>query len=173
MSSAQRVLIFGGLILAAFGMLYGMYYALFIEHETLDRMGASLTQAFVAAAERKSPASSTALEDYDRTKYIYVRQVDVHSHWIGLAMLLILLGAVFDYVSFAERLRLWIAITLLTGSVVFPLGVWLQTVVAGRLPSIFAIVGSALVTVALILTILGFARSGTGIEPRIVGNVQR
>lgn len=54
MSRAQKVLIFGGLILAAFGMLYGLRYALFIEHKTLDGMGSSLNRAFVAAADRKS-----------------------------------------------------------------------------------------------------------------------
>jgi hypothetical protein len=158
MSNAQKVLIFGGLILAAFGMLYGLHYALFVEHQTLDHMGASLNQAFVAAAQQQSPASSAALASYARTKYAYVRQVDVHSHWIGLAMLLIVLGAAFDNVAFADRTRLSIAIALLTGSVVFPLGILLQTVISGPLPSTLAILGCGLVTAALVITIIGFAR---------------
>jgi dipeptide/tripeptide permease len=161
MSSAQRVLIFGGLILAAFGMLYGLHYALFIEHQTLDHMGVSLNQAFVAGAEQHPPESGTALASYARTKYVYVRQVDVHSHWIGLAMLLIVLGAAFDNVAFAERTRLWIAIALLTGSVAFPLGVLLQTVIAGPFPSAVAILGCALVTTALTLTLIGLTGLGS------------
>ncbi len=66
MSSAQKILIFGGLILATFGMLYGLHYALFVEHQTLDQMGSSLDQAFVAAAQRQSPESSAAIVGYAR-----------------------------------------------------------------------------------------------------------
>ena len=37
MSSARKVLLVGGLSLAALGMLYGLHYAVFVEHQTLDR----------------------------------------------------------------------------------------------------------------------------------------
>ncbi len=50
MTPSRRLLVFGGIALAAFGMLYGLHYALFVEHQTLDRMGASLSEAFVRAA---------------------------------------------------------------------------------------------------------------------------
>jgi len=46
---------------------------------------------------------------YSAVKYGYVRQVDVHSHCIGLAMLMMVLGVVFDSVIVGERTRLWIA----------------------------------------------------------------
>ena len=42
MSSARKFLIFGGAVLAVFGMLYGLHFALFVEHQTLDGMGGSL-----------------------------------------------------------------------------------------------------------------------------------
>jgi len=149
MNTAQKVLIFGGLTLAAFGMLYGLHYALFVEHQTLDRMSSSLAAAFVHGAEGHLPEAESAVESYASTKYDYVRQVDVHSHWIGLAMLLIVMGAIFDHVAFSLRVRLWIAIALLTGAVVFPLGVLLQTSGHGFFASALAILGSALVTIAL------------------------
>ncbi len=79
MNRARKVLVFGGLALAAFGMLYGLYYAVFVEHQTLDHMGRSLATAFVCAAERQIPESRMALDAYALTKYDYVRQVDVHS----------------------------------------------------------------------------------------------
>jgi len=161
-SGAQKVLIIGGLILAAFGMLDGLHFALFVEHQTLEGMGASLNRAFVAAAEQQPAARGAALASYARTKYVYVRQVDVHSHWIGLAMLLIVLGAAFESVIFTNRTRLWIAFALLIGAAVFPLGVWLQTVISGPLPSALAIFGSALVTTALAFAIIGFSRTGSG-----------
>ena len=159
--SAQRLLISGGTILAAIGMIYGLYYALFIEHQTLDGMGATLTNAFVAAADRNLPESDAELAAYTKSKYIYVRQVDVHSHWIGLAMLLIALGAFWEQVAFSERIRLWLAITLLTGAFSFPLGVLLQTTMLGPLPSAVAVGGSALIIASLALTIVGFARTST------------
>jgi len=141
-------------------MLYGLHYAVFVEHQTLDRMGGSLAGAFAHAAERRGDDSQLALTAYRETKYDYVRQVDLHSHWIGLAMLLIVLGVVFDEVAFAERARFAIALAMLAGSIVFPLGVILQTVHMAPLGSVLAIAGSALVIAALGATAVGFMREG-------------
>ena len=157
--SASKLLIFGGLILAAFGMLYGLHYALFVEHQTLDRMGGSLATAFVDAAERNLPAAQLAIDNYAKTKYDYVRQVDAHSHWIGLAMLMIIFGAVLDRTGFTERTRFIIAIALALGSFGFPGAVILQTVNHGSLfSSALAVVGSALVIGAMLAAAVGFAR---------------
>jgi low temperature requirement protein LtrA len=141
-------------------MLYGLHYAVFVEHQTLDRMGGSLAGAFAHAAERRGDNSQRALTAYRETKYDYVRQVDLHSHWIGLAMLLIVLGVVFDEVAFAERARFAIALAMLAGSIVFPLGVILQTEHMAPLGSVLAIAGSALVIAALGATAVGFMREG-------------
>jgi hypothetical protein len=159
MSAASKLLIFGGLLLAAFGMLYGLHYALFVEHQTLDRMGGSLATAFVHAAERNLPATQLAIDDYAETKYDYVRQVDAHSHWIGLAMLMIILGAVLERTAFTERTRFFIAIALALGSFSFPGAVILQTFTHGSpLSSTLAVLGSALVIVAMGAVAVGFAR---------------
>lgn len=159
MSRARKLLIIGGLAVAAFGMLYGLQYAVFTEHQTLDQMGGSLATAFTHAAERRVPEAHNAIDVYGATKYDYVRQVDVHSHWIGLAMLMIVLGAVFDSVAFSEQVRFGIALALLIGSVVFPLGVILQTAShGGILASALAVLGSAFVIVALAAVTVGFAR---------------
>jgi hypothetical protein len=160
MSSARKILIFGGAALAAFGMLYGLHYALFVEHQTLDGMGGSLMAAFTSGAERDMAQAHASINAYADTKYKYVRQVDVHSHWIGLAMLMIVLGAAFDSVALNARMQMLIALALLTGSVVFPLGVMLQAVAhGGPLANACAIVGSGLVIGSLGLTVFGFARS--------------
>jgi hypothetical protein len=159
MSRARKLLVFGGISLAVFGMLYGLHYAVFVEHQTLDRMGGSLAEAFVQAAERNVPEMDRAVDVYASTKYNYVRQVDVHSHWIGLAMLLIVLGAALDGVALEERLQTWIAAALLMGSLVFPLGVAFQTVSHGAAwASALAIFGSGLVTVSLAALAWGFIR---------------
>jgi hypothetical protein len=160
-SRARKVLVFGGLVLAAFGMLYGLYYAVFVEHQTLDEMGGALASAFIHAAERNATESHSALDAYASTKYDYVRQVDLHSHWIGLAMLMIVLGAAFDRLAFSSRTQLAIAWALFVGSVIFPLGVVLQTMSHGStFASALAILGSGLVIIALAVTALGFVRHG-------------
>lgn len=161
MTRSRKILLFGGLGLAAFGMLYGLHYAIFVEHQTLDHMGGSLAQCFAAAAERKTEQSHAALEAYGSTKYDYVRQVDAHSHWIGLAMIAIVLGAAFDRVNFRESFRQLIAVALVVGSAVFPLAVLLQTYRHGSSPGrALAVAGSGLVIAALTATAWGFARRG-------------
>jgi hypothetical protein len=162
MTGSRKLLVLGGMALAAVGMLYGLYYAVFVEHQTLDQMGGSLAHAFASAAERNSSESQTALEAYASTKYDYVRQVDAHSHWIGLGMLMILLGALFERVNFSEAMRQAIAIGLLTGSAVFPLAVILQTYHHGAfILKALAVVGPGLVIVGLTATAWGFARQRT------------
>ena len=159
MSPARTILIVGGITLAALGMLYGLHYAIFVEHQTLDRMGSSLAQAFVHAAERNPSSARDAVDAYASTKYDYVRQVDVHSHWIGLGMVLIVLGIAFEQLGFSGRSQIWIAGALLAGSFLFPLGVILQTVKHGAVfASALAIFGSATVTIALAAVVWGFWR---------------
>jgi hypothetical protein len=161
MSGARRLLIVGGIGLALLGMIYGIWYAVFAEHQELDGIGKSLTTGFSAAAEHNPAASQSALKQYREAKYAYDRHVDVHGHWIGLAMLLIVLGIGMDRVGFNEQLKMLLAAGLLLGSLVFPLGVLLQTMSHGSGPRALALAGSALVIVALAGMTLGFARART------------
>jgi len=158
MSADRALLIIGGLLLAAFGMIYGLHYALFVEHQTLESMGGTLAEAFVSAANRNPPQSHAAVDLCSKTKYNYVRQVDVHSHWIGLGMVLILFGSFFDRVGLPARARFYVALIFLAGAFLFPLGVLLQTVMKGPLPSMLAISGSALVIAALSVSAWGLSR---------------
>src|SRR5882762_9199765 len=163
MSGPRRLLIIGGIALAVWGMSYGLWYAVVAEHQALDSIGASLAGSFAAAADRNAAGMETSLEQYKEAKYVYDRQVDVHGHWIGLAMLLIVLGIGFDRVNFSERLKLFLAMGLLVGAVVFPLGVLLQTMSHGPLPRAIAIVGSGCVIAGLMVCAVGvLARGGSG-----------
>jgi len=162
MTSSRKLLIFGGMALATLGMLYGLYYAVFVEHQTLDQMGGSLARSFTAAASRNLGESRAALEQYGETKYDYVRQVDAHSHSIGLGMLMIVLGVIFERVSFGEGIRQFIAFSLLAGSVLFPLAIILQTYNHRALIfKALAVAGSGLVISGLAATAWGFARQRT------------
>lgn len=158
MSRARRILLVGGIALAVWGMAYGMWYAIFAEHQALEDIGSSLSTAFSGAAQRDVSLSAAALSRYKESKYVYDRQVDVHSHWIGLAMVLIVLGLCFDQVSFSEELKNWLAAGILAGAVLFPLSVLLQAFSHGLLPKILAISGSVLEIVSFCFVALGFAR---------------
>ena len=159
MSLARRILIIGGIALALCGMAYGLWYAVFAEHQALDSIGGSLSSAFADAAERHPERSDAALGEYREAKYVYDRNVDVHGHWIGLAMLLIVLGIGIDRAVFSERVKLFLAVCAFLGAVLFPLGVLLQTFDRGSAPRGIAIVGSGLIIVALAAFALGFSRA--------------
>lgn len=159
MTGGRKLLILGGLALSLWGMGHGFWYAVFAEHQALDRIGASLTASFTNAAERKPSEAGAALLDYRETKYTYDRQVDVHSHWIGLAMLLIVIGIGYDRVNLPERLRFLLAAALLLGGIIFPAGVLLQTLSHGPAPRAVAIAGSVLVIAPLAGVALGVWRN--------------
>ena len=158
LSSSRKLLIAGGLALIIFAMSYGLWYALFAEHQALEGMGANLATAFAQAASGNLDDAHTSIQQYAAVKYAYVRHVDVHSHWGGLAMILIVLGMMFDRVGFSERLRLYLATTLVAGSVLFPLGVMLQTATTSGIASALAVAGSALVIAGLFFAAVGFWR---------------
>jgi hypothetical protein len=159
MSLARRILIFGGIALALWGMAYGLWYAALAEHQALDTIGASLSSGFANAAERHPERAHASLGEYREAKYVYDRQVDVHGHWIGLAMLLIVLGIGLDRVFLSERSKLLLSFGALLGAILFPLGVLLQTIDHGTAPRFIAIVGSALIIITLAAFALGFSRS--------------
>jgi len=164
MNGARRLLILGGIALALWGMGYGLWYAVFVEHQALNGIGSSLAAAFDASANRNPVAAATALQNYKEAKYVYDRQVDVHGHWIGLAMLLIVVGIAFDRVRFAEAYKRMLALSLLAGAVIFPLGVLLQTFDHGSVTRAIAILGSALVIAALVGITLGLTAHSASAE---------
>ena len=158
MRASRRILLIGGLALAAWGMAYGLWYAVFAEHQALDAIGSALTSGFSASAQRDSAGIALALGRYREAKYVYDRCVDVHSHWLGLAILLIVIGLAFDGVAFSEKSKRFLAVALLLGAVLFPFGVWLQTLSHGTFPRGVAVIGSALIVLSLAVTACGFAR---------------
>ena len=158
MSGSQRVLIYSGLALLIIAMSYGLWYAVFAEHQRLDQIGGSLASSFASAAAGDAQASHSALRTYGEAKYLYTREVDVHSHWGGLAILLILFGAVFDRTRFSEHIRLWLAISLSTGSFAFPLSVLLQNFDHGQWPRVLAAVTSGILMVSMTMVAAGFIR---------------
>jgi len=159
MSGSRKLLLVGGLSLVIWGMSYGLYYALFDEHQTLETITVSLAEGFSAAAGNDMDKARVALDRYEAWKFEYLREVDVHSHWSGLALLLIIFGVIFDQVAFSERVRYSLAWMLVVGAFGFPLGVILQTLSRGVLPQAIAVAGSSLLIIALATVAVGFYRS--------------
>ena len=159
MKASRKIMLIGGLVLVLLGMSYGLCYAVLVEHQTLDTMGAALTGSFASASGRRMDGTRVDLESYRLAAFDYTRQVDAHSHWIGLGILMIGIGVIFNRVSLAERPRFIIALALFIGSTVFPLGVLLQTVNHGPVPRVVAAAGAALVTAALAAVAIGFLRA--------------
>ena len=157
MSAGRRILIIGGLTLALWGMGHGLWYALFAEHQALGKIGASLGTAFIGAARADQSLTDSSLRAYQRAKYVYDRQVDVHSHWIGLAMLLITLAIFFDRPLLSERTKLLLASGTFLGALLFPLGVLLQTISDGAAPGAVAAAGAALEIICLLVIAMSFA----------------
>jgi hypothetical protein len=160
-SGSRKLLIVGGLLLTVWGMSYGLYYALFDEHQTLESITVSLAAGFRHAAGNDMAQVQAAMDSYARHKFDYVREVDVHSHWSGLALILIVLGLAFDQVDFAERRRWLLAAALVAGSFVFPLGVILQTVGGSVVADALAVAGAALLIAGLAVVAMGFARQSS------------
>jgi hypothetical protein len=158
MSASRKLLIIGSLAIAVWSMGYGVFYAVFAEHQTLDRLGSALATGFVRAAERRMPESKDALVEAAQRRFVYVRQVDAHGHWGGLALLLLILGIGFDRVAFSERTRFLIASALLAGSFLFPLAVLAEIWSNGAGPKSLAVFASALVIAGLFGVVWGFAR---------------
>jgi hypothetical protein len=156
LTSAGRTLITAGLALAIAGMTYGLYYAVVIEHQTLDAIGGSLAGAFVRAAEGNATASRSAMLSYAAANYDYIRQVDFHGHLIGLGMLLVVLGLALRRSRLAEFFQRPVAAVLIAGSIIFPLAVLTETASSSPLPRLFAILGSALVILSLTALALSF-----------------
>jgi hypothetical protein len=161
LTRAGRTLITAGLALAIIGMTYGLYYAVFVEHQTLDAIGSSLAGAFVHAAEGNAAASHSSLVSYAAANYDYIRQVDFHGHLIGLGMLLVVLGLAFRRSRFPEAFQRPVAAIFIAGSIIFPLSVLLETASRSPLPPILAVLGSALVITSLAALALSFRPTHT------------
>jgi hypothetical protein len=153
-STARRVLLLGGIALTIVGMCHGTWYAVFAEHQALDRIGESLANAFTLASERNVAQVTAVLAEYRDAKYAHERQVDAHGHWIGLAMLLIVLGIAFDRVALAEKQNLALAIGLLACATLFPLTVLLQIFSHGSVPRVLTVASCALMIAMLAIIVL-------------------
>ncbi len=161
MDRSQKVLIIAGLLIAVAGMLYGLWYAIFDEHQTLEQLGGALANSFVEASNRDLAGAVNELERYRLIGTEYSREVHAHSHWITLSMILIVLGLAYERVNYGASVKLGLAVVLSIGSFMFPLGVLLQNFPLGMLGKLLAQAGSLAVILSFLLITIGLFKPRT------------
>lgn len=161
MSAAQRILILTGIALIAFTMSYGVIYAIFDEHQTLVGMGMYMAGGFMEAAAGDLNAAFEALNAYGTLSQEYRNEIHSHGHWGMLALILIVLGLMFDRMSLGEKQGLLVASLLAASAVLFPLGVLLQIGPAAVIGQLLATAGSVGMVVGLFAAVYGLLRKNT------------
>jgi len=86
------------------GMGYGLWYAVFCRApRPLEHNGASLAAGFGGAAERTQRSPKGLFVRYRKQNTSTTEKWMLHGHWIGLAMVLIVLGDGLDRLAFRSE----------------------------------------------------------------------
>ena len=152
MSAAQRILILTGLFLIAFTMAFGVWYAIFDEHQTLVGMGVHMATGFAEMAAGNPDASSTALESYAQLSQEYRREVHAHGHWGMLSLILIIIGLAYNRLGLGDRQGLMLAWLLALSAALFPLGVLMQIGPAAGLGKLLTVPASLGMVLGLLIS---------------------
>ena len=140
--SARRVLIFGGIVLIAVGMLFGDVFAVFVLHQNGARTGQALLTATRAVA---AGDSADVKEDFARVGDLledHGTKLDAHAHMIAAGYLALLLALLQPYVAFSSNTRKSLAQLFVAGGLLLPLGIFLIHYV-GLAYSPFKVIGWA------------------------------
>lgn len=153
MTRVQRLLVLGALALVVASSLGGLVHAWGVEHETLLALREQYRAAFEAAAARDMTQALAALGEAQETNYRYVRVIDAHTHFIKLAVVLVLAGLLVGHSGFGAAGQRLLGTLLLGGAVVFPLSVYLQTQVPGLAFKAGAAAGALAVIAAMTMLV--------------------
>jgi hypothetical protein len=157
-NTSAKILILTGLGLLALTMFYGVGYAVFDEHQTLEGMGVLMATGFVEAAGGNMPAAFESLDAYGALSQEYRNEVHSHGHWGMLSLILIVLGLAFARIGFNERQRKMLAWVLALSAALFPLGVLLQIGPAAGLGKAFSMLGSSGMILGLLAAVYGLLK---------------
>jgi hypothetical protein len=144
-SRTQQWMLAGGLLLAVLGILFGFTYAYRVQHQTLLVLRESYSKGFVAAAQNEPIAADRALQQARLANYRYGRIVDVHTHIIKLASVLLLGALLCPLIAASEARKRALAVLFAVGACVFPAGVLAEVFWPGRTPQAMAAAGALLV----------------------------
>ncbi len=162
MTGMQRLLLLGALALIAFSSLAGLVHGQGVGHETLLALREQYQAAFTAAANRDAAGAVEALADAQAANRHYVRVIDAHTHFIKLAVVLVMAGLLLTWIDWSAGRQRLAGGLMLGGAVLFPASLYLQTMVAGPLFRVGAAAGAVAVIVAMTLFVVGIFRQGQG-----------
>lgn len=124
MSREQNWLVTGGLLLITAGLVFGLVYGWLVEHGTLLVLKESYVAALRAAATGNTTEMRSGAQAGQEANYRLVRAVDVHTHIIKMGTVVLLAGLLWPFLGSAKKTS--VAVGLVGGAVVFPLGVFLE-----------------------------------------------
>jgi|SRR5713101_1030036 hypothetical protein len=156
MSGSQRTLTVAALLLVAAGIVFGFAHAAAVRYNTLPVL--QYREHWTAAALASQNGRRDAIQAAEHKGYTYTRVVDAHTHIIKLATVLLLVALVYPLISLPEKRKRTLAIVLITGVCVFPLGVLAEIYVQGRSAQVVAAVGALLVILAFAGMVWGLLR---------------
>ena len=139
---AQRLLVFGGIVLIAVGMLFGDIFAVFILHQNGGQTGAALMAAAEQVEAQNSEGVEKAFAQIGGLMEDRGTKVDAHVHMSGAGYLALLLALVQPYVALSLGTKRVLAKLFLTAGVLLPVGIFLIHYV-GLAYSPFAVIGWA------------------------------
>jgi hypothetical protein len=121
---ARRLLVLGGLSLFLAGTLLGDVFAIFVLHPNADRIGQALVAATAAVRQHRPDAAGNSFEEIGGFLENRGTKVDAHAHMIGFGYLAMLLAILFPWIRLSERASRRLALLLITGGLVLPVGVF-------------------------------------------------
>ncbi len=158
MAHRQRQFIIIALSLILISSLAGAFFAFSVEQETLLKLREQYETAFVSAAGNDLQTASASLQHAEKLNYRYVRIIDAHTHIIKLATLLLVVSLLLPLLSWKDKTQTIFALTLATGSIVFPVSIYLQIHVSGLLFRAGAAVGALLIILSMTVLVIALFR---------------
>ena len=154
MKNIQHYFVLTALILILVSTSAGAIFAFSVEQETLLKLREQYESAFVLAAGNDLETASSSLQRAEKLNYRYVRMIDSHTHIIKLSTLLLLFSLLIPILGWRSNLQWGFAITLATGSILFPTAVLLQVYVDGMLFKAIAALGAFLVIGSMSMVVI-------------------
>lgn len=157
MSAAQRTLIRIALLLVAAGIALGFFHATVVRYNTMPVL--QYQAHWTAASPAAESGAEAAIRAAEYQSYTYTRVVDAHTHIIKLATVLLLIAILYPLIALPEKRRRMVAIAMVVGIFVFPLGVLSEIYLRGPLGPAVAAIGAMLVILSFAGLVWGLHRS--------------
>lgn len=165
--SARRIYVIGGIVLILAGLVLGDIFAVFILHPNAGRIGERLLAASSSVASGDAAGVVNHFKDIGGALENRGTKVDAHVHLIDFGYLALLLALLQPWIALGELQKKRLAILLLAGAWLLPVGVFLIHYVGMAYSplqsigwaSIVADFGGLLVVAACFVQLIGLVKS--------------